>query len=228
MERDMPDLAAAQASLARSYFRAARMHAEANDLRGALDRVEHAARLDAAGALDGYALFRAMLYQRVGIAAPMKALRLYEQAFLAQERRDYEDALALYGEADVADAGFHWSANNAAWLLATCPRHSVRNGSDAVRYAERTCEATEWSYWCFLGTLAAAYAQSGELTMAVQYQKESLLFTPEDHEEGARAILKCFERGDAFTDYGIKIAAGAPSVIDDEYAEWTPRTEGCQ
>ena len=57
--------------------------------------------------------------------------------------------------------------NNLAWLLATCPDASVRDGTQAVKYAERACELTHYSVTPIVGTLAAAYAEAGRFDEAM-------------------------------------------------------------
>ena len=57
--------------------------------------------------------------------------------------------------------------NNLAWLLATCPDTSVRNGAQAVKYAERACELTHYRVTLMVGTLAAAYAEAGRFDKAM-------------------------------------------------------------
>jgi hypothetical protein len=49
-----------------------------------------------------------------------------------------------------------------AWLLATYPDSKSRDGSDAVRLAERACVLTERRIPALLDTLAAAYAEAGD------------------------------------------------------------------
>jgi len=51
--------------------------------------------------------------------------------------------------------------NNLAWLLATCPEATVRNGGRAVQLAERACTLTHFQKTVMMGTLAAAYAEAG-------------------------------------------------------------------
>jgi Flp pilus assembly protein TadD len=53
-----------------------------------------------------------------------------------------------------------------AWLYATCPQDSVRNGSEAVRLAQQLCQLTDDNPSA-LDTLAAAYAEVGEFAWAV-------------------------------------------------------------
>jgi tetratricopeptide (TPR) repeat protein len=57
--------------------------------------------------------------------------------------------------------------NNLAWLLATHPRDSLRNGAEAVRLAERACRLTGFQHAVLVGTLAAAYAEAGRFSDAV-------------------------------------------------------------
>jgi Flp pilus assembly protein TadD len=57
--------------------------------------------------------------------------------------------------------------NDLAWLLATCPKPSIRNGSEAVRLAERACELSGFKQARFLGTLDAAYAETGRFAEAI-------------------------------------------------------------
>ena len=63
-----------------------------------------------------------------------------------------------------------WPAalNDLAWLLATQPDEHLRNGADAVTLAERACRLTDFRQPLFLGTLAAAYAESGRFDAAIQ------------------------------------------------------------
>jgi tetratricopeptide (TPR) repeat protein len=58
--------------------------------------------------------------------------------------------------------------NNLAWILATCPDGSVRDGNEAVRYAEEACRLTAFKQPKFISTLAAAYAEAGRFPDAVK------------------------------------------------------------
>jgi len=57
--------------------------------------------------------------------------------------------------------------NNLAWLLATCDRAELRNGADAVRFAEKACQLTDYHVITMVGTLAAAYAKAGRFDEAI-------------------------------------------------------------
>ncbi len=58
--------------------------------------------------------------------------------------------------------------NNLAWLLATCPDATVRNGPAALKHAERACDATGHENPFALDSLAAAQAENGQFDQAVK------------------------------------------------------------
>ena len=64
--------------------------------------------------------------------------------------------------------------NNLAWILATCPEDSVRNGTRAVKLASRAIETLGSQDPTVLGTLAAAYAEAGRLKEAVATEEKAL------------------------------------------------------
>jgi Flp pilus assembly protein TadD len=57
--------------------------------------------------------------------------------------------------------------NNLAWILATSADDSARNGADAVAFAEKACQKTQYKDPMTMGTLAAAYAEAGRFPDAV-------------------------------------------------------------
>jgi protein O-mannosyl-transferase len=57
--------------------------------------------------------------------------------------------------------------NDLAWFLASSQRAEERNGEQAVRFAERACELTQYGQTVLIGTLAAAYAEAGRFSEAV-------------------------------------------------------------
>jgi tetratricopeptide (TPR) repeat protein len=58
--------------------------------------------------------------------------------------------------------------NNLAWLLATCPEASLRNGQKAVELAQQAVQLSGGTSPQILDTLAAAYAESGRFPEAVK------------------------------------------------------------
>jgi tetratricopeptide (TPR) repeat protein len=61
-----------------------------------------------------------------------------------------------------------------AWLLATYPDSKSRDGTEAVRLAERACDLTERRIPALLDTLAAAYAEAGDFPRAISVAEEAL------------------------------------------------------
>ena len=61
-----------------------------------------------------------------------------------------------------------------AWLLATYPDSKSRDGTEAVRLAERACNLTERRIPALLDTLAAAYAETGDFPRAISVAEEAL------------------------------------------------------
>ncbi len=64
--------------------------------------------------------------------------------------------------------------NNLAWLQATCPDARYRDGSKAVENANTARQSDGGQHWYFLGTLAAAYAESGDFQKAVEWQAKAI------------------------------------------------------
>ena len=82
-----------------------------------------------------------------------------------QRRREAIEHLRLAVGAAPNSATF---LENLAWLLATCPEDSLRNGPDAVALAEKVCRQTGYQHPSSLDALAAAYAEVGRFEEAVQ------------------------------------------------------------
>jgi TPR repeat protein len=136
-----------------------------------------------------------------------KAVELYQiaadqgypvgQAYLASAyvdgkgvSRDYRKGLDLFHKA--LDQRPHPNVlNDFAWFLATCPDAAQRNGKQAVEYATKACELTEWKSANLIGTLAAAYAETEDFDTALKYQKQAMDIPDSDYpsrEEMARSI----------------------------------------
>jgi tetratricopeptide (TPR) repeat protein len=84
------------------------------------------------------------------------------------------DAIAHYQQALQINPDFAEAQNNLAWVLATGPQASLRNGNRAVELAERANQLTQDGNPVFLGTLAAAYAEAGRFPEAVKTAQRAL------------------------------------------------------
>jgi tetratricopeptide (TPR) repeat protein len=80
--------------------------------------------------------------------------------------------------------------NNRAWLRATCPDASIRNGQLAIADAKKACELDTWISPYNIDTLAAAYAESGDFDSAVRYQQEAIAKERSMPEQASKGLAK--------------------------------------
>jgi len=73
--------------------------------------------------------------------------------------------------------------NNLAWLLATCPDATARNGPEAVQLAEKACSLTHYHAIALVGTLAAAYAEAGRFDDAMATAEKACAMASESGEQ---------------------------------------------
>jgi hypothetical protein len=95
-----------------------------------------------------------------------------------------------------------FSHNALAWIEATAPEASLRDGRKAVTDATKACELTKWKRGSWIDTLAAAYAESGDFQQAVKYEKLALRTgDPTDPEQKEmRARLALYQQSEPFRD----------------------------
>ena len=92
--------------------------------------------------------------------------------------------------------------NGMAWVLATVPNDSIRDGATAVEFAQRAEKLTGGREPAILDTLAAAYAEVGRFAEAVQTAHKALdLAGQQDKQplvESIRAKIRLYEAGKPF------------------------------
>ena len=98
----------------------------------------------------------------------------------------YDLAMALTGLGRQAEANQHYrealrlrpgwppAANNLAWILATHPDPSVRDGTEAVKLALQTCQRVQFRDPTGLDTLAAAEAEAGDFAAAERFAQQAI------------------------------------------------------
>jgi tetratricopeptide (TPR) repeat protein len=104
-----------------------------------------------------------------------------------------------------------WAApyDDVAWLLATNADPSLRNPSEALRFADRAVEITGGRDASALDTQAAALAAVGQYDRAVQCARRALALAPQDSANTlARAI------GERLAMYGRRVSYIEPTVTD--------------
>jgi tetratricopeptide (TPR) repeat protein len=110
-----------------------------------------------------------------------------------RKRDDLEQAILLAPD---------WSdpRNSLAWLLATCPDPSIRDGPRAVEMGRRALQlSTEPGRAGCLDTLAAALAENGEFAEAIVHQREAIsLMDDLDRRIRYEGRLSLYEDGEPY------------------------------
>lgn len=150
----------------------------------AVDKADQAlADLNAAIKLNpNHYAIRATYYERAG--KHTQALADFEKAIQANPGNyagraqyfvragDWGKALEDYDKViESAPSDFNRLAER-AWLLATCPDESIRNGEQALADAQAACKKQKWHNT--VSALAAAYAETGDFDSAISAQEEAI------------------------------------------------------
>ncbi len=99
------------------------------------------------------------------------------------EAARYEQAIDCWTKAVQLRPDFSDVLNNLAWILATAEDIKIRNPSDAVEYAKRACELTNYNQPEILDTLAVAYAAAGNFPEAVKTAEEAIVLAEAANKE---------------------------------------------
>jgi tetratricopeptide (TPR) repeat protein len=91
----------------------------------------------------------------------------HRQGRLNEALQNYEKALAIFPDLTVTQT-------NVAWILATAPDASLRNGTRALRLSLRAHEVSGGNDPFFLHILAAAYAENGDFPNAIATAKQAI------------------------------------------------------
>jgi tetratricopeptide (TPR) repeat protein len=126
-------------------------------------------------------------------------------------------AMALFfTQGKTAEALSHWRQvlrlepnhlpvlNQTAWVLATCPDRSIRNGTEAVTLAERAVQLSGGREPAILDSLAAAYAEVGRFPLAVDTARRALALARQQNNqqlvEGLNARITLYQAKKPFRD----------------------------
>ena len=97
----------------------------------------------------------------------------YQFGLVLQTRGKFAEAVAQFEKILELDPKHIASQNNLAWLLATCPDNSVRNGNKAVELAQQAVQLSRGRSPEVLDTLAAAYAEAGRFPEAIETARQA-------------------------------------------------------
>jgi tetratricopeptide (TPR) repeat protein len=132
---------------------------------------------------------------------------LYQQGKLPAAMAQWSELLRLHPDNAAA-------LNQLAWVLATAPAASDRNGAKAVEMAQHAVKLAGGKEPNFLDTLAAAQAEAARFAEAVETAREALkLATQQNNEplaESIKAKIPLYEAGTPFRE--MPPPAAAPST----------------
>jgi len=122
----------------------------------------------------------------------------------------------FFTKGKTAEALLHWRRvlrlepnhlpvlNQTAWVLATCPDRSVRNGTEAVMLAERAVQLSGGQEPAILDSLAAAYAEVGRFPVAVETARRALALARQQNNQqlidGLNARIAAYQAKRPFRD----------------------------
>ncbi len=126
------------------------------------------------------------------------SIQVHNQLGLALLRRDkFAAAIAQFQKVLELDPRYITAQNNLAWLLATCPDNSLRNGQKAVELAQQAVQLSGGDSPEILDTLAAAYAEAERFTEAVKTARQALALSATQNKKSLAEViqnqLKLFE-----------------------------------
>ncbi len=98
----------------------------------------------------------------------------YERAVGFHKEGNFKQAIFHYRTALALNSDYLSALNNLARVLATCENEQFRDTVEAVGFAKRTCELTNYKEAKMLDTLAVAYAATDEFAEAVSVTKKAI------------------------------------------------------
>jgi tetratricopeptide (TPR) repeat protein len=113
-------------------------------------------------------------YQQALAIRPDYALAHHNLGRILQEEGRVREAVIQYQRALENHPDFAPACDSLAWLRATSPDASVRDGAQAVELAEKAERLSHGNDPSFVATLAAAYAEASRFPEAIETAKRAL------------------------------------------------------
>lgn len=109
---------------------------------------------------------------------------------LLASRGQFEDALAHYRRAVKIQPAFPMARCKLAWLRATCPAASLRNGAEAIEQALQAERLAGAETPAVLDYLAAAYAEAAWFPEALATARKALQLATEQKDTAFANVLR--------------------------------------
>ena len=128
--------------------------------------------------------------EKGSLSALTKMGSIYTDGKLVQ--KDLNEAIRWYIKA--AESGSSIAQNNLAWILATSKNPEIRDGSKAITWANQAIDNSNRQEASYFGTLAAAYAESGQFSKAIEVQKKAIsLIKSNENVESYKSALQSYK-----------------------------------
>jgi tetratricopeptide (TPR) repeat protein len=141
-------------------------------------------------------------YQQALKQMPDSVHAHYQLGLALQSRGRFAEAVAQLQKVLELDPKHIPAQNNLAWLLATCPDGSLRDGKKAVALAQQAVQLSGGNAPEILDTLAAAHAEAGSFPEAVATAQRALDLSAAQNKKNLAEIiqnqLKLFETNAPF------------------------------
>ena len=125
---------------------------------------------------------------------PDDATVYLNRALVSRAKQEFGKVVADFTDAIRLTPNDVHARHLRAFLWATCPDASFRDGKKAVQEATKACELSQWKTGLYLDTLAAAHAEVCEFELAAQRQSQAVeLVTDELLADEFRYRLKLYQ-----------------------------------
>ena len=134
------------------------------------------------------------LEPRLGLSRYFRGVVLERAGETGRAIDDFEHALQL-------DPASGWGRAELAWLLATAPAHTLRDGERALALAHQACDGSANAEPRCLELLAASHAQAGQYTDAIRWEERAIADLESRHAPSAesRRRLALYQSGQSFS-----------------------------
>ena len=132
-------------------------------------------------------------YDEILQADPKNWMAYRGRGDLHLTRGKHREAIADLEQANELSPRDTGVLNNLAWVLATSPEESLRDGKRAIDLAKQACEETQYKEAHILSTLAAGYAETGDFTTAVEWSRKALEIGEEEMKPALAKELESYE-----------------------------------